>query len=158
MGNVTVSDFLKNLRGVDIESLTDTIIKENHDQIVDLNRRDQILNRGVDADGKTLGGYAKSTQSFYDDDVELGIVNDFTGADKSYNSSYNLFWTGKSYKGFKAWRDGLMLYITTNARGIKLLIQNGGENIFGLTTKNDNIVNWKIIAPKLNEKIRNKLL
>lgn len=155
---VTVSDFLKNLRGVDINSLTDTIIKEEQVKIIDLNRRDQILNKGIDSEGKGLGGYAMSTQGYYNDDVESGYVTDFTGANKKYNKTYNLFWTGESYKGFKAWREGLMLYVSTNARGIELFKMNGGSDIFGFTTENDKKINWEIIAPKLNEKIRKILL
>lgn len=149
---VTVSDFLKNLRGVDINSLTDTIIKEEQVKIIDLNREDQIFRKGIDADGKSLPQYKKATQSFYN----RNPPSDKKGQDKS--GTFNLFWTGESYKGFKAWREGLMLYVSTNARGVELFKMNGGSDIFGFTTENDKKINWEIIAPKLNEKIRKILL
>ena len=151
---VTVSDFLKNLRAIDFKSLTKTIVEENEKAIVDLNRRDQIFDKGIDAEGRKLSTYAPSTQSIFDTQDNGSDM----GRHKPTGYSYNLFWTGQSYYGFYAYVRGLNLYITTNARGRKLLIQNGGENIFGLTLENQNKVNWQIIAPKINEAVREKLL
>ena len=151
---VTVSDFLENLRAIDFKSLTKTIVEDNQKAIVDLNRRDQIFDRGIDALGNKLPTYAASTQSIFDTKDNGSDM----GRHKPKGYSYNLFWTGQSYYGFYAYVKGLNLYITTDTRGRKLLIQNGGENIFGLTLENQNKVNWQIIAPKINEEVRRKLL
>ena len=148
--SVTVSDFLANLRSVDIKSLTDTIISENQNKIIDLNREDQIFNKGIDATGQKLSTYAPATQSIFD----TKEPNDTKGRHKPRGVSYNLFWTGESYRNFRAYRKGFNLFITSNSRGRKLLIENGGENIFGLTKINKDILNWSIIAVKLNDKVR----
>ena len=150
----TVSGFLDKVKNVDVKSLTKAVIQENERQIINLNRKDQIFDKGIDSEGKVLGNYSPSTQAFYDKDDP----NDPMGSDKRAYSRFNLFWTGQSYYGFRAYMKGLKMFITTNSRGRKLLIENGGANVFGLTTENDRKVNWEIIAPKLNEKIRKILL
>ena len=113
---VTVSDFLKNLRGVDIKSLTKTIIEEEERQIVNLNRKEQIFEQGIDSEGKTLGNYSMATQGYYNADDP----DDPMGSDKRVGTRYNLFWTGQSYYGFRAYMKGLKLFITTNPRGRRL--------------------------------------
>jgi len=150
----TVSDLKKRLLKVDIRSLTADIVKDKEQIIVDLNREDQIFIKGVDAKGNPLDKYAKSTMKKYHDDPPA----DMTGMIKDGGETYNLFWTGKSYYGFKAYIRGTNLYITTNSRGRKLLMENGGSSIFGLTPDNQEIVNWDIIAPELIERIRKKIL
>jgi len=152
----TVGDFLENLKKVDVKSLTKAVVAEKSVQvrIVDLNREDQIAVGGIDSKGKPLLTYAASTQRFYD----ANPPNDTGGMFKDYKTPYNLFWTGKSYYGFRAYVKGNKLYITTNPRGRKLLILNGGDEIFGLTDGNAAIANWEIIAPKLNESIRKILI
>jgi len=147
---VTVVDFLDNLKMVDVKSITETIISENEHEIVDLNRYDQIFVKGIDADGRSLTNYAPATQGIYDSDLPL----DLFGENKSTAQTYNMFWTGDSYHAFRAYVKGDKLYITTSPRGRKLLIQNHNDSIFGLVTENQEKVNYEIIAPRLNEKIR----
>jgi len=150
----TVSDLKKSLMQLDIRSLTEGIIESNEQIIVDLNREDQIFIDGIDSRGRSLDTYAKSTQRMYDKDPPA----DLTGMMKTYRTPLNLFWTGKSYYGFKTYTRGDSLFITTNSRGRKLLIENGGPAIFGLTPDNQEVVNWEIIAPELIEAIRKKIL
>ncbi len=150
----TVSDFLDNLKKVDVKSLTKVIVAEKNTVIVDLNREDQIFRDGVDSKGQPLFTYGPGTQIIYDSNPPANTEGMF----KEWKTPFNLFWTGKSYYGFKAYVKGSKLYITTNSRGRKLLIMNGGAEIFGLTDDNAAIANWKIIAPELNAKIRDHLL
>lgn len=151
---VTVVDFLDNLKKVDVKSITEIIVKENEKVIVDLNRYDQIFIKGIDAEGKTLFTYSPFTQAFYDRDN----IMDTMGKNKSRFDKYNMFWTGRSYSSFRAFVKGNKLHITADARARKLLIQNSSDSIFGLIDENQEKVNWDIIAPKLNEKIRDILL
>lgn len=152
---VTVVDFLGNLQKVDVKSITETIVKEKEASIVDLNRYDQIFLQGVDADGKSLYTYSPFTQQFYDNDES---IMDRMGENKSRFDRLNMFWTGRSYHSFQAYVRGNSLYITADARARKLLIQNSSDSIFGLTDRNKEIVNWEIIAPELNDRIREMLL
>lgn len=150
----TVSDLKKRLLKVDVRSLTADIVKDKEQIIVDLNREDQIFIDGVDALGRPLDKYANNTQAYYDREPP----NDLTGMFKTGGESFNLFWSGKSYYGFKTYIRGNNLYITTNQRGRTLLIENGGSNIFGLTPDNQEVVNWEIIAPELIEQIKKQVL
>jgi hypothetical protein len=149
----TVSDFRKNLKMVDVKSLTTLVVEQNQNEIVNLNREDQIFKQGVDSQGRPLPFYSMATQAIYDQDPPA----DTRGENKPFGESFNLFWSGDSYHSFFAYVKGDKLYITTSPRGRKLLLMNGGEEIFGLTTDNTYKVNWEIIAPKLNEAIRQKL-
>ena len=152
----TVSDFRENLMKVDVKSLTKAIVTKPsvQTQIVDLNREDQIAIKGIDSKGQPLFTYAAATQSIYDANPPM----DLGGMFKEFKTPFNLFWTGRSYYGFKAYIKGDKLYITTNSRGRKLLMMNGGDEIFGLTPENAIIANWEIIAPELNEHFRQQLL
>jgi len=153
---MTVTDFSDNLRKVDVDTLTEEIIVLEMEEIVDLNREDQIFQRGEDAEGRAIMTYDKSTQKKYNRDVKSGYVKDEYGEDKT-DTRYNMFWTGRSYKNFKAYKKGRTMYITTDKRGQDLLERNAGRNIFGLNPVNAEIANWRIILPRLNEKIRNIL-
>lgn len=150
----TISDFLENVRKIDVESLIKAVVSENQMAIIDLNRHDQIFEKGIDSLGQSLFNYAPATQEFYDKKPPADIMGENKGEDRRFN----LFWTGDSYYSFYAYVKGDKLYITTSPRGRKLLIMNGGTEIFGLTNENSDIANWDIIAPKLNAKIKNKLL
>jgi len=146
----TVSDLKKRLEMVNVRSLTADIVKTHEQKIVDLNREDQIFIKGIDALGRSLEKYAQKTQKYYDDSPP----SDTTGFIKDAGTPYNLFWTGKSYYGFKTYIRGDKLYITTNARGRKLLLENGSVSIFGLIPENQEVLNWEIIAPDLIEAIK----
>ena len=150
----TVSDFLSNVQKIDVKSLIKAVVSENEVQIINLNREDQIFQKGIDSQGQPLFHYERATQGFFDNNPPV----DTRGENKGTNRRFNMFWTGDSYHSFYAYIKGNKLYITTSPRGRKLLIANGGEEIFGLTNKNSEVANWDIIAPKLNEKISNKLL
>jgi len=150
----TVSDFLENLKKIDVKSLIKVCVDENEIKIINLNREDQIFRKGIDSDGRSLFNYSPATQNFYDNEPPV----DHKGENKGERDRFNLFWTGDSYYSFYAYVKGDKLYITSSPRGRKLLMLNGGDEIFGLTNENSDIANWDIIAPCLNGKIRNKLL
>jgi len=150
----TISDFLNNVQKIDVKSLIKAVVSENEIAIIDLNRRDQIFEKGIDSLGQSFFTYSQATQGFYDaDDPTDGF-----GSNKGSDKRYNMFWSGDSYQSFYAYVKGNKLFITTSPRGRKLLIMHGGTEIFGLTNRNSDIVNWNIIAPKLNVKIKQQLL
>jgi hypothetical protein len=150
----TVSDFLNNVRKIDVKSLIKAVVSENEIRIIDLNREDQIFKKGIDSNGRSLFHYELATQGMFDANEPL----DTKGQNKSVSDRYNLFWSGDSYYSFYAYVKGDKLYITTSSRGRRLLQLHGGSEIFGLTNENSEIANWSIIAPALNVKIKNELL
>lgn len=150
----TISDFLENVRSVDVKSLVKAIVSRNEIQIINLNREDQIFKKGIDSKGRSLFSYELATQGIYDANPPA----DTRGENKGVNRRYNMFWSGDSYASFYAYVKGDKLYVTTSARGRQLLILHGGTEIFGLTNNNSDIANWDIIAPALNDKIRQQLL
>lgn len=150
----TVSDFRENLKRIDVKSLTKLVVEQNQNAIVNLNREDQIFKQGIDSTGRSLPFYSPATQTIYDSEPPI----DTRGENKGRTMPYNMFWTGDSYHSFYAYMKGNAVYITTSQRGRRLLLLNAGPDVFGLTDANKNILNWQIIAPKLNEAIRQKLL
>jgi len=150
----TVSDFLINVKKIDVKSLIKAVVRENEVQIINLNREDQIFKKGIDSKGRSLFHYEQATQGFYDDNPPT----DNRGENKGTDKRYNLFWTGDSYYSFYAYVKGDKLYITTSPRGRKLLMMHGGKEIFGLTNQNSDVANWDIIAPALNGKIKKLLI
>ena len=150
----TVSDFRENLKKVDVKSLTKAAVDKTENEIVNLNREDQIFQKGIDSKGRSLFKYAPSTQAIFDSDPPV----DTKGENKQRGTNYNLFWSGDSYYSFYAYVKGDKLYITSSQRGRRLLLKHGGDDIFGLTPENAIKANWEIIAPELNEAIRKQLL
>ena len=150
----TVSDFLENVKKIDVKSLIKACVSENEIRIINLNREDQIFKDGIDSNGQSLFNYAPATQNFFDKNPPT----EHRGENKGERDRYNLFWSGDSYHSFFAYVKGNKLFITTSPRGRKRLMLHGGQEIFGLTNKNSEIANWDIIAPCLNEKIRKQLL
>jgi len=150
----TVSDFLENVKKIDVKSLIEVCVAENEVKIINLNREDQIFDEGIDSNGQSFFNYAPMTQNFYDEKPPT----DHKGENKGENRRFNMFWSGDSYYSFYAYVKGNKLYITTSRRGRKLLMMHGGKEIFGLTNRNSEIANWEIIAPCFNEKVRKQLL
>ena len=154
----TVSDLKGKLMSIDIGSLVKSVVKENEKAIVDLNREDQIFQKGIDANGRSLFKYERSTQGTWLAEYRANLIPNPKGGNKTFGEPYNMFWTGSSYNTFKAYlRGATSLFITAAPFARKRLIDNSSPNIFGLTDDNERIANYDIILPALNEKIK-KLL
>lgn len=157
----TVSDFLRKVEAIDMKSLIESVVEENEKQILDLNREKQIFEQGIDSKGRSLFKYERSTEGQWLSEYRQGTIQNPKGGEggrKKFGNPYNLFWSGSSYNTFKTYMKGYsQLFITAAPFARKRLIQHGGNDIFGLTADNVFYVNYRIILPALNEKLK-KLL
>ena len=142
---VTVKDLLNKLKGVDINSLTKLVIKENQKEILDLNR--SKMDKGLDINGKTVGTYSKASEQFAKQNKpakpkKFGKPYNFQDTLKLFNE---MFLTHKNQK------------ITIDSKGIDshekdLFIQD--SKVLGLSKEDGHIVNYKILLPELQKKFK----
>lgn len=130
------------------QSLNNTAIQQ---EILDLNRLDQLYDKGIDSAGDSLGEYSPAT-------IE-GTAN-FPGK-KQKGQRYDhitLNDTGEFYNSFifKNGKDAFEMTADTLKEGTDLT-EDFGNDIIGLTQENKNKVAGWLIEP-VREGIRKKLL
>lgn len=146
---MTAYDLIKKMEGVieKIPSESHRIIKDNEEEILNLNRDSQLLDFGINSDGgKIFPEYTLFTKSIKRS--EGRIFNRVT-----------LFDTGAFYDGFKIKFNGLSnpfnIY-STDSKSSELQ-EKYGSSIFGLTQQNQNYLNYEIIKPELEKFIKQNL-
>lgn len=111
--------------------------------IVDLNRVDQLLKKGVDSLGDTFGLYAsdQGTVSF------KGVTKN-----KKRNTNISLLDTGDFYRSFDVKLSGDGFTITANdVKGDNVLTDIYGKEILGLTNESNNELAKKILPIIIRE-------
>ena len=142
----TVFDYLQTVQMV-IDSIpkeTERIVKENSEQIIELNTDNQLYDGGINSDGGLLRPYSPTTILFK---RQQG---------RPYNRT-TLFDNGDFYRGFKIKYNYPMLSLYSTDEKSSDLMDKYGDNIFGLTTENSKILNYEIIQPELHEFIKKHL-
>ena len=136
----TIYDYLKRIEFVQsrLNHQTSKAVRDNSEQILDLNRIDQLYMRGIDADGERLIPYRPKTVMIK---KERGQVFDRTTLED----------TGAFYRGFFIkFVDDFTIQIYSQDEKTKLLEEKYG-NIFGLVTDNQQYLNEKILKKHLDE-------
>jgi len=143
----TVFDYMQAVQMV-IDSIpkeTESIVKRNSQQIIELNTDDQLYNKGIDSEGQRLfPPYANITRQ-----IKAGKSQPF--------NRVTLFDTGDFYKGFKIKYNYPILNIYSADSKSSDLMDKYGSNIFGLVTENQKVLNYAIIQPELHEFIKKHL-
>lgn len=121
--------------------LSDTSIEQD---IMDLNREDQLYDKGINAEGASLGEYSAATiygTSNFEGKIQKGQRYDHI----------TLKDTGELYASekFVFTASGFKLTMNTSIHGEDLSRQFG--NIVGLTQQNTNVVYGWVKAPFINE-------
>jgi len=132
-------DFVKNVRD-NIPDQTIGIVKRNESEILDLNRRSQLYDKGIDSLGLDLKPYA-----FFTIQIKQLLGQPFDRTTLNYSGSF--------YRGFKINFNDMTLSFDSDDSKTNDLIGKYGRNIFGLTTENQNKLNYEIIQPELLEYI-----
>jgi len=132
-------DFVKNVRD-NIPDQTIGIVKRNESEILDLNRRSQLYDKGIDSLGLDLKPYA-----FFTIQIKQLLGQPFDRTTLNYSGSF--------YRGFKINVNDMTLSFDSDDSKTNDLIGKYGRNIFGLTTENQNKLNYEIIQPELLEYI-----
>jgi len=132
-------DFVKNVRD-NIPDQTIGIVKRNESEILDLNRRSQLYDKGINSLGLDLKPYA-----FFTIQIKQLLGQPFDRTTLNYSGSF--------YRGFKINVNDMTLSFDSDDSKTNDLIGKYGRNIFGLTTENQNKLNYEIIQPELLEYI-----
>jgi len=143
---VTVKDLLNKLKGVNITSLTATVIKENKNQIVQVNQI--ALDKGENYLGQTVGLYSKSTEL-------ISKESPTPNKPKIAGSPYNFDWSGNLLE---------RMFITYSNSKIKFDSRGKGDNqkqlfvsinrLLGVDENGEKIINFEIILPGLQKKFK----
>jgi len=137
-----VSDYIDKLDLLirNYDNKIESIVYQNKEQIIDLNRENQLFNMGIDSNGKNLLEYSQAT-------ISIKIQK------KQPIDRTTLFDTGEFYKGFfiKFNPSNYTLEIWSSDKKTTKLIEKYGKDIFGLIPKNIEYLDEKIIKKHLDE-------
>jgi len=136
----TIFDYMQNVKGVrdNIPNETERIIKAKEKFILDLNRQAQLM-QGIDSDGEKIAPEYKP----FTIEIKQLIGQPY--------DRVTLFYSGKFYAKFRIKFDksNLTFQIDSTEEKVTKLVIKYGDNIFGLTKENQEILNNKILLPEL---------
>lgn len=140
----TVRDYIEKAKRVQsqIGNEIDDIVRSFEDEILDLNREEQMFKKRINIEGNYFGSYKKTYKGFA------------KGYPKLEGAPYNLFKTGALYEGFN---------LLSKGNENKLIIDNNDskkdiyKNLIGLTKENQEVLNYEIIYPELMKFIKQYL-
>lgn len=138
--SITVFDYMqKVVRARDlIPYEINIILKDNEQRLLDLNRKDQLFNEGINRFGTIIGRYSLATQ-------------EISGGQKVAGEPFTMYDEGDLYKKFTYFYDirKQTVEIFSTDSKVPLLVMKYSENIFGLTVSNKDVLNNQIIKPEL---------
>lgn len=139
--SISIEKYLGNLKTAirNLPNKTESIIQANKERILDLNRENQLYNRGVDSDGDSLEAYA-----FFTIEIKQLLRQPF---DRTTLKSSGDFYKGFSYKFDK---NTYTLTIFSTDKKTELLKSKYGEDIFGLDNVNKRYLEIEIIKKDLD--------
>ena len=144
----TVRDYIDKAKRVQsqIGNEIDDIARSFEDEILDLNREEQIFKRGIDIDGQLLGKYRQN------------LSGNTRGYPKEGGTPFNFYDTGQLFSKFNLLSKGNQNKMTIeNTDGkSKILADKYGEFV-GLTEENKRKLNYEIIYPELMKFIKTYL-
>ena len=152
---VTAAEMLRRLTRAKskIDSDIEAILRILKRDIIDINREDNLFKKGIGTDGNILGVYSRATE-----EITQGVTG--TGHPKRAGEPYNFYDTGSMFKSFDLGlqRGSFTIFNTSNS--LKEFIDKTGipENrIIGLPKDDQLRVNYKMIAPLLNDFFRRNI-
>lgn len=144
---MTAKGYLDNLISVrdNLPIQVAQIIYKNENEIIDLNKEDQLFNKGIMLDGSILGLYSNT------------YSGTGRGFPKQKNSRYNFLNTGSLFNSFNIISNGFEVEIQNNDSKVGLLESLVEGEFIGLTEENQKKLNYEIIYPEILEYV-NKYL
>lgn len=119
-------------------------------QIVDLVRENQIFQDGEDGSGNIIGVYKITVER------PFGHSNS-RGYPKVKGTQVNLFDRGNLYKSFTTDYGSFILEVFPTDSKADELMSKYGNDIFFMQSKNQEIVNFRIILPELQKFVENTI-
>lgn len=146
---VTVKDLLEKLIRAEakIDSDFEAIMKIVETEILELNREEQLFEKGIGTDGRLLGVYSKATESMTEGARGVGFP-------KRAGEPYNFYNTGEMFKSFdlKVGNDSFSIFNTSKSLKEFSKTKNISEDrIIGLTLPNQKKIELERIMPLLRE-------
>lgn len=151
----TISDYIKKCQFVAAEMLNEQerIVLANEDKIISLNV--DTFQDGIGSDDKILQNSNPIFKGVYSLSTQL------TDPKKVAGTPYNFFQTGAFLSNLQIDLQPNLtkfdIFSTGTGSGEKALFFSGYKNLFGLTNKNEEIVNYEIILPELMRFIKKYL-
>lgn len=150
---MTVSEYLERAKIVqnNIEVETSKIIYANEVEIINLNTENQLFEKGVNIFGTPLGSYSSNKTP------KQGSL--LRGYPKNRGDRYNFLDTGTLFSDMQLRVEGgkLIIFNTDTQNKITNLLSLTGAEFIGLTTENQQILNYEIIYPELMDFIKKTL-
>jgi hypothetical protein len=136
----TVSDYLEKVMRVQsqIGNEVDDIVRSKEEEILNLNREDQLFDKGIDTNGLLLGQYART------------LNGSTRGYPKTQGDPFNFYDTGSLFSNFSllsSANDNKVVIENSDSK-VSLLTKQYGEFV-GLTEENKYKLNYEIIYPGL---------
>lgn len=130
-------DFVKNVKN-NIPNQSERIVYENQKIILDLNRIDQLYEKGENSEGKLLKEYKPFTVDYK---IQMGQPYDRT----------TLFEKGNFYKSFVLKYEKLKANLSIKVTDEKApnLLKKYGKPVIGWNKINQEKINYEIIKPNL---------
>jgi len=135
----TIFDYMQKVKGVrdNIPNETEKIIKAKEQFILNLNRNAQLM-QGIDSKGDKIAPEYKP----FTVQIKQLIGQPY--------DRVTLFYSGKFYAKFKIiYNKDMSFEIISTEQKTPKLMDKYGDDIFGLTKENQQILNEKIILPEL---------
>jgi hypothetical protein len=144
--STTVSDYLEKVMRVQsqIGNEVDDIVRSKEEEILNLNREDQLFDKGIDTNGLLLGQYART------------LNGSTRGYPKKQGDPFNFYDTGSLFSSFSLLSSDNKVIIENSDSKVGLLNRQYGEFI-GLTEENQYKLNYEIIYPELMDFIKQYL-
>ncbi len=146
---VTAREMVRRLQRAEskIDSDVNAILKILKQDIIDINRDDNLFNEGIGTDGNVLGVYSKATE-------QITQGRQGAGFPKRAGSPFNFYDTGEMFKSFdlRVGRDSFTIFNTSDS--LNAFSQRTGipENrIIGLPKDDQRKVNFEMILPLLRD-------
>jgi len=142
---MNVLDYKNKLNSISVQSLVKDAVNRNKFQIIELNQIE--LDQGKNYLGQVVGKYAKST--------ELIAKTENPRQPKKAGQPYNFEYTGALFDGMFIKYDGKAIKINSKGLGDneKQLFLEIGKAL-GFTEESGVIINYDILLPDLQQKIK----
>lgn len=141
----SVKDFYDFLKGVDVDSLTDAIIKENKSEIIDLNA--DRLSEGKNIDNITVGHYTYATEQISKESSPRPLKP------KRAGEPYNFIWSGDLFSNMFIKHESEKLEIDSTGTGNSKKRDFVKKNrLLGFTESDEKFVNWDLLPTLFRQK------
>lgn len=144
----SVETYIQKLQSINVDTLTDAIIKDKQTELVDVNIEN--LADGKNYEGKVVGVYSQLTEDIAK--LENPLLP------KKAGERYNFVWSGDLISNiFVSLRGNKLIYDSTGkGTGDKLGFVNKNK-LLGVENNKSEHVNKKIMLPEYRKRIKNAL-